>query len=192
MGADGAAKSSSPPPRWFLRAAVASRRGLVGWAVDAVLFGFAAALQVRPVGCGMIGGAAVCAAAKRASYLVVPRLALLAVPLFLVRTVGQSRIDADEKKGEGNVNEVATTGHHPESKVEWHKLTKDVNLGPIATGHIILFIFFMLCHSIERGRVIPMFVALFAAVGLWRVYIMSDYVLLTKLNFECGVLAVKA
>ncbi|TVU05985.1 hypothetical protein EJB05_49172, partial [Eragrostis curvula] len=90
MGAAGAAKSSSPPPRWFLRAAVASRRGLVGWAVDAVLFGFAAALQVHPVGCGMIGGAAVCAAAKRASY---PRGKAMSMRLQLRDTILKAKLN---------------------------------------------------------------------------------------------------
>ncbi|KAL6598582.1 hypothetical protein ACP70R_046281 [Stipagrostis hirtigluma subsp. patula] len=181
MDAAEAARPSPPPRRWGLWAAevaVSARRGRVAWLVDPVLCVFATALRWGTYGCRLacaagclIGGAAGgavarfgCAAAARASY-VVPRLAPLAVPLFVLRTLGQALIDAEGKRmGAGRLprsafrfilsnfsslqggskdKEVSTLQRHPESKVEWCRLAKEVNFSPIVTYHIVLFSFFI-------------------------------------------------
>ncbi|KAL6661492.1 hypothetical protein ACP70R_000876 [Stipagrostis hirtigluma subsp. patula] len=187
MDAAEAARPPSPPPRrwglWAVEVAVSARCGRAAWLVDPVLCVFATALRWGTYGCRLacaagclIGGAAGgavarfgCAAAARASY-VVPRLAPLAVPLFVLRTLGQALIDAEGKRmgaggsldqhsgssflivlctavlpamGGSKDKEVSTLQRHPESKVEWCRLAKEVNFSPIVTCHIVLFSFFI-------------------------------------------------
>ncbi|CAO2169055.1 unnamed protein product [Urochloa humidicola] len=132
MGAPGEARPWSRPPRWLVKAAVAAaeRCGPFSCATDAVVRCFGAALlvgsygpRIAPYLARWIGGEEgcavvllACAAAVLASS-VVRRLAPLAVPLFLLQTLGRALIDAEEKEGGSKFKEVSAMQHHPENKV---------------------------------------------------------------------------